>query len=46
MISWDYWSRGEFELAKQSEIKCMQLDPLNARYPWGIGLDYSFRRGL
>ena len=44
LISWHYRNRGEFVLAKQADIKCMQLDPLNARYPWGIGLDYNWRR--
>jgi tetratricopeptide (TPR) repeat protein len=42
-ISWRYWKKGEFDLAKQCEIKSMQLDPLNARYPQEFGITYSER---
>ena len=38
-----YREKGQFDLAKQCEIKSMQLDPLNARYPREFGLGYSER---
>lgn len=44
MIGGRYWKRGEFDLARLADMKCMQLDPLNARYPEGIGIDYYFRK--
>jgi len=43
-ISYWYWKKGDFDISRQCDIKCMQLDPLNARYPWGVGLDYNLRR--
>ncbi|HSD63163.1 MAG TPA: protein kinase [Ignavibacteriaceae bacterium] len=43
-ISYSYWKKGEFNLAKQCEIKSMQLDPLNARYPQEFGNQYHERR--
>ena len=43
-ISAFYWKRGRLDLSKQYDLKCMQLDPLNARYPWGIGFDYNLRK--
>ncbi len=44
MISGIYWRKGQFELSKQNDSKALQLDPLNARYPWGIGIDYKLRK--
>ncbi len=44
MISGIYWRKGQFELSRQNDLKALQLDPLNARYPWGIGIDYRLRK--
>ncbi|MEJ2613516.1 MAG: protein kinase [Ignavibacteriaceae bacterium] len=43
-ISGFYYREGKIDLSKECDQKSMQLDPLNARYPWGIGLDYQIRR--
>ena len=43
-ISGFYRADGRFELAKQSEEKAIQLDPLNARYPWAAGWGYYMIR--
>jgi eukaryotic-like serine/threonine-protein kinase len=43
-ISGFYYREGKIDLSKQCNQLSMQLDPLNARYPWGIGLDYQIRR--
>ena len=43
-ISGFYYREGKIDLSKQCDQLSMQLDPLNARYPWGIGLDYQIRR--
>lgn len=39
-----YRERGQIELAKECESKAIRLDPLNARYPWMLGLDCNGRR--
>ncbi len=44
MISGYYWRRGEIALSEENDNKALQLDPLNARYPWGIALDYNLRK--
>lgn len=44
MISGYYWRRGETALSEENDDKAMQLDPLNARYPWGRAIDYNLRR--
>ncbi len=43
-ISGFYYREGKIDLSKQCDQLSMQLDPLNARYPWGIGLDYQIIR--
>ncbi len=39
-----YRERGQIELAKECESKAIRLDPLNARYPWMLGLDCNGRK--
>ena len=35
-----YFESGKIEEGLKYTMKAIQLDPLTARYPWGIGLDY------
>ncbi len=44
MISGVYWRRGNVRLSEDNDLKALALDPLNARYPWGIAIDYNLRR--
>jgi serine/threonine-protein kinase len=44
MISGVYWRSGDVALSEENDIKAMQLDPLNARYPWGMAVEYNLKR--
>ncbi len=43
-IAYYYRDRGQVELARKSESKAVQLDPLNARYPSMLGGQCNSRR--